>query len=274
MDNEKLNKILEKLDDINKLRNELKEWKKEMNTRMDKNEQSIEHAHKEISDLKTQVSGCASYRRVAELREDFENESIKNRVQSYKYNLIFSGIPGDEKTKYDTEEVIRDFLKTKLKIEANIADYLIIQDTHRMGKKKSDRPRNIVVRFAQMSDRDNVLQSSKHLKEFKSTKTLDDGRTITYQTYKVQDHLPMELVDQKNKLWPAFKRAAQYGHRRQFRVMGARIYLFVNGHKYIPGLNVITEQGIMIKQNQSPSLSTANDTSSQNSSPGQASGTE
>ena len=45
MDNEKLNKILEKLDDINKLRNELKEWKKEMNTRMDKNEQSIEHAH-------------------------------------------------------------------------------------------------------------------------------------------------------------------------------------------------------------------------------------
>ena len=59
------------------------------------------------------------------------------------------------KTKFDTDEVICDFLKTKLKIEPNIADYLIIQDTHRMGKKKSDRPRNIVVRFAQMSDRDN-----------------------------------------------------------------------------------------------------------------------
>ena len=82
MDIKKLNKILEKLEDINKLRKELKEWKKEMNTLMDKNEQSIEHAHKEISDLKTQVSACAMYGRVAELLEDFENESIKNRAQS------------------------------------------------------------------------------------------------------------------------------------------------------------------------------------------------
>ena len=274
MDNEKLDKILEKLEDINKLRSELTEWKKEMNTRMEKQEQSIEHAHKEIDDLKTKVSACASYHRLAELREDFENESIRNRVQSYKYNLIFSGIPGDEKTKYDTEEVVRDFIKTKLKIEPYVADYMIIADTHRMGKKQIGRPRNIIVRFAQMSDRDSVLRASKHLKEYKSTKTLDDGRVINYQTYKVQDHLPMELVDQKNDLWPAFKRAAQYGHRRQFRVVGASIYLFVNGRKYVPGVNVITEKGMVLKQNQSPNPSAAMNTSSPNSSPGQASGTQ
>ena len=49
----------------------------------------------------------------------------------------------------------------------------------------------------------------------------------------------------------AFKRAAPYGHRRQFRVVGAGIYLFVDGRKYIPGVNVKTEKGMIPKQNQS-----------------------
>ena len=66
MDNEKLDKKFEKLENINKLRSELTEWKREMNTHIDKHKQSIEHAHKEIDDLKTKVSACASYHRLAE----------------------------------------------------------------------------------------------------------------------------------------------------------------------------------------------------------------
>ena len=132
-------------------------------------------------------------------------------------------------------------------------DYIIIADTYRMGKKHMDRPKNIILCFAQIINKDNMLQAGKHLQEYKSTKTLDDWRIIDYLTYKVQNYLPMELVDQKNYLWPAFKRAAQYSHRRQFRVVGAGIYLIVNGRIYIPGVNVITEKGMVLKQSQSQS---------------------
>ena len=189
----------------------------------------------------SKVNNKAEYSRVKELREDFESDGQRNRAYCYKYNLIFCGIAGNEKSKYDTDQVLRDFMKTKLNVEPDIADYMMFADVHRIG---TSQPRNIIAKFVQMSDLDNVLNSGKNLKKYKSTKVLDNGRTITYQTYKVQEHLPPELVERKNELWPVYKQAGGYGHRRQFRVIGSNIYLFINGQKYIPRENEVTEQGL------------------------------
>ena len=132
-------------------------------------------------------------------------------------------------------------MKTKLNVEPDIADYMMFADVPRIG---TSQPRNIIAKFVQMSDRDNDLNSGKNLKKYKSTKVLDNGRNVTYQTYKVQEHLPPKQVERKNKLWPVYKQAAGYGHRQQFRVIGSNIYLFVNGQKYIPQENEVTEQGL------------------------------
>lgn len=246
MENEKLDRILERLDDITKLRNDLNQWKKEITNRLEKNEESLEFAHKEIKDLKETIVNKTNNcdKEVSTLRNDFVSEGIKARVHSYKYNLLFIGIPGDEQNKWDTEYVVREFMKFKLDIGAEIVDYMTFADIHRIGPKQTGKSRNIVVRFVQMSDRDRVLKSCKNLKHYKSSKVTEKGETIKYQTYKVQEHLPRELVDQKNELWTVFKQAARHNHRRQFRVIGSRIYLFVNGQKFIPGVNEVTNQGL------------------------------
>ena len=71
MDNDKLDMILNRLDDINKLRTELAEWKKELTGRVESIEKSVEFAHNEIKELKSNVNNKAVYSRVKKLRGRF-----------------------------------------------------------------------------------------------------------------------------------------------------------------------------------------------------------
>lgn len=239
--------ILKKLEDINDLRKEIAEWKKDVTRKLDQHEASIEVAHKDIAELKVRVDHSASSTRVQDLRNDFESECIKSKAENYKYDIVFTGIPGDEKSKFDTEEVLRDFLKTKMKIEPSIADYILIADAYRIGLKRNQNPRNILAKFVLMSDRDNVFKACRNLKAFQTTKKLDNGRTVTFQTYRVEDHIPPQLAEEKRALQPAFRQAAEFKHRRHFRIIGAKICLFINGYKYIPGIHEITAAGLVQK---------------------------
>lgn len=184
---------------------------------------------------------AADRKSLSELRRDFESEVLKNQIYSYKYNLIFSGIPGEEITRADTRDMLVSFMINKLHIHEHNARGFYFADIHRLGKKQNGRPRNIIAKFTNMIDRDYVLNMGKNLKDYKTTKVTEDGHHITYQTYRISEHLPPQLVEQKNELWPEYKRAA--GQRRQFRVIGSSIYLFVNGHKFNANRTKVTRNG-------------------------------
>lgn len=243
-DAEKLDRILNRLDDINKLRSEINEWKNELTERLNNTEVSLNHAHDEIKDLKVLIDTKAMSILVSDLRKDFENEVLKNQIHSFKYNLIFSGIPGEEINKGQTDQVLRDFWVSKLSIPSEAVDCIYLADVHRLGLSQNGKPRNIIAKFLQLSDRDYVLRMGKNLKPYRSTKRTANGSIISYQSFSMSEHLPPILKERKKELWPYFKRATSLGLKRQFRVVGTKILLFINGQKFVPGSTDITENGL------------------------------
>ena len=111
-----------------------------------------------------------------------ENECLKERVKklesqitsqenySRRLNLRLDGVK--EEVGEDTEEVVRDIVRTKLKIP----DFMSIDVCHRLGSRgqkdgqsqsqsrRNNKPRTILVRFTRLSDRQRVWASKKELK--------------------------------------------------------------------------------------------------------------
>ncbi len=150
MENSKLDRILERLDNINLLRTEINELKSEVTRALKQTQDSLDLAHAEIKTLKDQQSDTVqrfdSYHkavsdyRIKDLRDDFNQECIASKLYSYKYNLIFSGIPGNDLDKRETERILRNFWAGPYR---NISSRCI----HRMGSVTSDGPRNIIAKF-------------------------------------------------------------------------------------------------------------------------------
>lgn len=250
MDASKLDEILSKLDDISLLRAELKEFKQEITQTLKKQEERLDCAFHELNELKETQQGDSVRTkqridyvndRLGELRQDFENECIYTKLYSYKYNLLFSGIPGDETDRYESEQALRQFWRDTLGVDDS---EIYLADVHRMGQNSTGRPRTMVAKFIQMRDRDHILNQGKHLKNYRSNRTLADGKKVSWQTYSIQEHLPPQLVERKKGLMPAFRQAASMGLRRRFKVVGADIGLFINGQRFIHGMTEITQNGL------------------------------
>ena len=99
-------------------------------------------------------------------------------------------------------------------IPEDTAYAMTILDCHWL-KPRTGYPTAIIVKFAQLSDRDFVLYHAKSLKKFR-VKTGSHER----QQYFVKEHYPMELRDQKNALLPVYRHAAKANMRRSWRVVG------------------------------------------------------
>ncbi len=251
MENSKLDRILERLDDINLLRTEINELKSEVTRALKQTQDSLDLAHDEIKSLKDQQSDTVqqfdSYRkaednRIKDLRDDFNQECVASKLYSYKYNLIFSGIPGNDSNKRETERILRNFWAEKLEMDPT---EIYLADVHRMGPVTSDGPRNIIAKFLQLSDRDYILRQGNKLKNYRSTKVTPNGKSINHQTYTIHEHIPPQLVDKKKKgLMPFFRQAASMGLKRKFKVIGSDIHLLVNGQKFHPSIHVISQRGL------------------------------
>ena len=122
-------------------------------------------------------------------------ENLRERISSHKQNLIFEGIDGGEYNKWETEGVIRDFWAKCMAIPENTAYGMTILDCHRL-KPREGYPTAIIVKFAQLSDRDFVLNHAKNLKKFR----VKTGSQERQQYFAVQEHYPMELREQKKSL--------------------------------------------------------------------------
>lgn len=130
----------------------------------------------EITDFKTSLEFTQdTYREQFDVLKN-ENEKLKNDLQllndrismqedrSRRNNLRFDGIAEiEEETWEKTENLIYDFLKTKLNLEH--ADDIEIERAHRVRKKVKGKPRTIVVRFLRFKDKSKILRSCKVLKD-------------------------------------------------------------------------------------------------------------
>ena len=133
---------------------------------------------------------------------------------------MFSGIPHkDEETIEETENIIKNFMYTELKMETTV-DF---HRAHRFGKetefrdKKDGRlikTRPIVCRFKNFKDREIVRSSAKELKG---------------THYGIQEQFPKEINDKRKMLWPYFKQAREDKKKAYLK----RDKLFIDGNEFI-----------------------------------------
>jgi chromosome segregation ATPase len=195
--------------DIQSMKNKIHE--------VDKTLQNEEQHHNDIERRMGEVDEDRVYllRENERLREDL----LKLQTHSMKYNLIFEGLSETESE--NTETVIKEFIKTELKIE----DEISFQNVHRLRKTKDHTPRAILARFTRYSDHDLVIKA-----------VPENLRGKNY--YNVYQQYPREIADLRKELYPKLRE-----HRRQERRTNIVVdQLYVDGVWYPNGDPLKTNQ--------------------------------
>ncbi|XP_068697186.1 protein unc-13 homolog C-like [Montipora foliosa] len=130
--------------------------------------ESLEFAHQSIKEQIEQAN--AQEETISELPTEvreltqtvaFEKErAIKLESHSRRNNLIFYSIPEEEKeSNAKTEDLVFTFLEEKLKMQVEAKD-ISIERAHRLGKRKENKSRPIMVKFSFHRDKDLILSSA------------------------------------------------------------------------------------------------------------------
>ena len=99
---------------------------------------------------------------------------MKLELWGRKWNLVFRGIPGakDEPPRA-TEKVIREYFTNTLKLPSDTAESILFQAVHRLpGGKQTHR--NVIVRFSNLIDRDEILERARKLPPRSGTSVVPD----------------------------------------------------------------------------------------------------
>ena len=131
----------------------------------------------------------------AQIKLNMQNEKILDlQSRSMRENLVIRGISEDANESWqDTENKVKNFMKNEMKIEDT--ESLMVDRAHRMGTKVADKPRNIVVKFTSSKSKDKIFKNVKNLAGKKQ--------------FSVQEQLPQEIQERRNRLWPKFKEAKE-----------------------------------------------------------------
>lgn len=124
---------------------------------------SLEYSQKDIEALQESnaESEITSALLLKESLEPLVNKIDYIENQSRRNNVIFDGILEDSKeTWQETEVKVHEVLKSNM----GFSDNLPIERAHRVGAKKAQKSRAIVVKFSSYKDREAVLRNGKKLK--------------------------------------------------------------------------------------------------------------
>lgn len=166
--NRKLDLALARVNEIEEIREKQHQLEKEN----DSLRESLEFALKSVEDLTEETK--VQRKAMSELTEDvrnltqtvtFERErAIKLESHSRRNNLIFYNIPEEAKESTSkTEDLIYTFLEEKLNMEAEEASNISIERAHRLGKRKEDKPRPIIVKLSFHKDKEHILSNASKL---------------------------------------------------------------------------------------------------------------
>lgn len=161
----------------------------------------LENIHKEI------VPGIDS-----KLDQE-RKERLKLEVWGRKWNLVFRGIPGGkDETPRVTEKIIRKYFANTLKLQSDTAESILFQAVHRLpGGKQTHR--NVIVRFSNLIDRDEILERARKLPPRSGTSVVPD--------------LPPEIGERRAKL---LKRRWEMSEpeRKKYKFIYLKEYPFVD----------------------------------------------
>lgn len=141
-----------------------------------------------------------------------ENEVLKNdltdlRCRSMKFNLVFAGL--HEVKGEHTEALIQEFVREEMRLE----DTLELANVHRFGRRGSNKPRPILVRFVYQQQHDLVLRNANRLKG---------------KPFSINEQFPAAVEEVRKKLYPIMKEKRRLGHK----VKLVRDKMYVNGVLY------------------------------------------
>lgn len=127
-----------------------------------------------------------------------ENDKLKQNMidieaRSMRENLIFTNIyESKNESAKETENKLREFFESKLKMDRKEADAIVIDRVHRMASDtKKTAARNIIAKISSTKDRKSIKRR---------TKALAGSNQAVFQQY------PPEIVGQRKELFPMMKR--------------------------------------------------------------------
>jgi hypothetical protein len=195
---DKLNRIMSKLDTLDELNESVKSLKVKVDTTIS-----------DVCEIKQDI-------REFDLKmKTLEYKSIDQEARSRRNNLLFWGVPESTKPVEDCVSAVLELVREQLEIDPDST--MTIQRAHRVGQKRARlgprdtmKPRPIVACFRDGSDVDFKLGNTYKLKD------TELGVSIDY---------PKEINDARKSLWPRFKEAKRDGTKRVFMKYPARLVI-------------------------------------------------
>lgn len=167
-------------------------FKKETDLAIKGIEDGMNFANAERESLKKSIQGMQSQ------LDQLKDEKLYMEVYQRRENSRFFGIKEAASEQEDTKEVLVEFLKTELGIEA--ADDIEFQRIHRIGKRDSfnGKPRQIIARFLRYPDREMIMSNARKLKG---------------KSFGISADFPKEIMERRKRKMQQYKKAKADGKR-------------------------------------------------------------
>ena len=213
--NQKLDKLLSLCPLIEDLKTELALLKEE-NTELKK---SLQWATDEVNDLRNKLKEMRAQQNssrdmLQHVQQDLQMQTIRNikiEAQSRRSNIKFFGVreAEAESIPHETEKIVKLVLVNELKMPKEDVANLKFERVHRMPTKRSakpptNRPRPIIAKLSFYKDKGHI---------FKQVKNIDPALKIG-----VADDYPKEIDEMRKALLPVLKNAKRERASASFNV--------------------------------------------------------
>ena len=175
------------------------------------------------SDIKAVENFCKTMeeknKEVDKQKERMYSKLLELESRSMRENVMFFGIEESEDEENDCSEIIMKFCRENLKMQQADIDQIKLDRAHRMGAKRRNSVRPIVVKFHDYTDREQVRIKGVGLRE-----------ELKRNNQSVRAQWPKEVLDKRKTLYPIMNREKELGKSVKF----VREKLFINGEEYKP----------------------------------------
>ncbi|XP_070549919.1 uncharacterized protein [Ptychodera flava] len=143
----------------------------------------------------------AENRRLNDEIDKLETELDKQQGQTKRENLLFHGLEqNDNETWEETEEIVKEFIKSNLNIDEDVD----IERAHRITTSRA-KPQPVIAKFSRYKDKVKVMKQARVLKN-----TLDTS-------VRVGEDFTERVREKRRKLWPTMNQALTDGKRATMR---------------------------------------------------------
>ena len=203
--------------------------------RLDSLESEFETKCEEIDKLKISKAEAAS---IEELKErivfletfklNYENAKVMQESYDKRLNILVHGFKEDSDNAWEkrdrTIEKFEQFLQNGLKIaDPNDVEYVDIQHPVKRNGKTVLRP--IIVKLLTMSDKNEIFENAKNLKDYNNQLKEDNSNNPTVY---ITEHLPHKFQQQWKLLLPQFKEAKKKNQKAIWKALNGNYALFID----------------------------------------------